>query len=76
MGLQGAAYVGCCSMRLDGRVGFTRVRAPYVRDEDVAAVCRQYEHLTVPLEDLSPRPLRVVPEEAVTVARATEDVAA
>jgi DNA segregation ATPase FtsK/SpoIIIE, S-DNA-T family len=63
MTLQGPSYVGVCSMRLDGRPGFTRVRTPYVRDDDVAAVCREHANLAVPLEDLAPRPLRVVPED-------------
>jgi DNA segregation ATPase FtsK/SpoIIIE, S-DNA-T family len=38
--LQDPAYVGVASMVVQGRPGFIRVRTPYVRDEDVARICR------------------------------------
>lgn len=54
--LQGAEYVGCAVMRVEGRVGFTRVRLPYVTDADVARIATDTAHLTRdPAELLGPR---------------------
>ncbi|MDQ6771806.1 MAG: FtsK/SpoIIIE domain-containing protein [Candidatus Dormibacteraeota bacterium] len=44
--LQDPAYVGVASMVVQGRPGFTRVRTPYVRDEDARKVCADTARLT------------------------------
>jgi DNA segregation ATPase FtsK/SpoIIIE, S-DNA-T family len=44
--LQDPAYVGVASMVVQGRPGFVRVRAPYVRDEDVHRICQSTSGLT------------------------------
>jgi S-DNA-T family DNA segregation ATPase FtsK/SpoIIIE len=43
--LQDPAYIGVASMVIEGKPGFTRVRTPYVSDEDTAAVVEQTAHL-------------------------------
>jgi S-DNA-T family DNA segregation ATPase FtsK/SpoIIIE len=37
--LQDPAYVGVASMVVQGRPGFTRVRTPFVSDQDAARIC-------------------------------------
>src|SRR5207249_2107453 len=44
--LQDPAYVGVASMVVQGRPGFVRVRTPYVRDQDVARICKASSGLT------------------------------
>lgn len=43
--LQGPEYVGVCSMLVEGREGYQRVRVPYVPDELAAQVAQQTAHL-------------------------------
>jgi DNA segregation ATPase FtsK/SpoIIIE, S-DNA-T family len=68
--LQGAEYVGCASMKVEARPGFTRVRMPLVADEDVARVCAQSAHLTRDPAQLLPRRLVPVPSEDDVVTAA------
>ncbi|MEU1791140.1 cell division protein FtsK [Streptomyces sparsogenes] len=44
--LQDPAYVGVASMAHQGRPGFTRIRTPYVADEDAARIAADTAHLT------------------------------
>ncbi|MFD8381157.1 cell division protein FtsK [Streptomyces sp. NPDC059679] len=44
--LQDPAYVGVASMAHQGRPGFTRIRTPYVADEDAARIATDTAHLT------------------------------
>ncbi|QKW51055.1 cell division protein FtsK [Streptomyces buecherae] len=43
--LQDPAYVGVASMARQGRPGFTRIRTPYVADEDAARIAADTAHL-------------------------------
>jgi DNA segregation ATPase FtsK/SpoIIIE-like protein len=52
--LQGPEFVGVASMKVEGRKRLTRVRMPYVQDNDVARVAAQNAALT-------PRPRRAAP---------------
>ncbi|MEV0282468.1 cell division protein FtsK, partial [Streptomyces sp. NPDC050610] len=55
-------YVGVASMAHQGRPGFTRVRTPYVADDDAARIAADTAHLTRDpadlLEEASGRHLR------------------
>ncbi|MFF7650427.1 cell division protein FtsK [Streptomyces sp. NPDC007983] len=44
--LQDPAYVGVASMAHQGRPGFTRIRTPYVADDDAARIATDTAHLT------------------------------
>ncbi|MFK4184706.1 cell division protein FtsK [Streptomyces sparsogenes] len=44
--LQDPAYVGVASMAHQGRPGFTRIRTPYVADDDAARIAADTAHLT------------------------------
>ncbi|MET8177439.1 FtsK/SpoIIIE domain-containing protein [Streptomyces sp. NPDC005336] len=44
--LQDPAYVGVASMAHQGRPGFTRIRTPYVADQDAAHIATDTAHLT------------------------------
>ncbi|KAK1180893.1 FtsK/SpoIIIE domain-containing protein [Streptomyces sp. NBS 14/10] len=44
--LQDPVYVGVASMAQQGRPGFTRIRTPYVADEDAARIAADTAHLT------------------------------
>jgi len=66
--LQGPDYVGVASMRVEGRLGFTRVRTPLVDDDDVARVCAASAQLTRDPAALLPRRLAAVPEGADNAA--------
>lgn len=57
--LQDPAYVGVASMVVPGRPGFVRVRTPYVRDEDVARICRAAASLTRDPATLLPETPRI-----------------
>lgn len=46
--LQGPEYVGVCSMLVEGREGYQRVRIPYVDDELAAQVAQQTATLSRP----------------------------
>ncbi|MFH8981532.1 cell division protein FtsK [Streptomyces varsoviensis] len=75
--LQDPAYVGVASMAHQGRPGFTRVRTPYVADDDAARIAADTAHLTRDPADLlketSGRHLRrPVPLVKEDVADATE----
>jgi S-DNA-T family DNA segregation ATPase FtsK/SpoIIIE len=66
--LQGAEYVGCASMKVETRPGFTRVRMPLVADEDVARVCAQSAYLTRDPAQLLPRRLVPLPSDVASSA--------
>ncbi|MGY0059084.1 FtsK/SpoIIIE domain-containing protein [Streptomyces sp. LZ34] len=44
--LQDPVYVGVASMAHQGRPGFTRIRTPYVADDDAARIAADTAHLT------------------------------
>ncbi|MFI9245738.1 cell division protein FtsK [Streptomyces sp. NPDC053086] len=50
--LQEPAYVGVAVMKTNGRAGFTRLRTPYVSEEDSAHVAARTAHLTADPADL------------------------
>ncbi|MEU0838168.1 cell division protein FtsK [Streptomyces sp. NPDC005962] len=50
--LQDPAYVGVASMAHQGRPGFTRIRTPYVTDDDAARIATDTAHLTRDPADL------------------------
>jgi len=50
--LQDPAYVGVASMAHQGRPGFTRIRTPYVADDDAARIATATAHLTRDPADL------------------------
>ncbi|MFE3927857.1 cell division protein FtsK [Streptomyces sp. YIM B13508] len=50
--LQEPAYVGVAVMKTNGRKGFTRLRTPYVSEEDSAHVAARTAHLTADPADL------------------------
>ncbi|MEU2206951.1 cell division protein FtsK [Streptomyces hygroscopicus] len=50
--LQDPAYVGVASMAHQGRPGFTRIRTPYVADDDAARIATDTAHLTRDPADL------------------------
>ncbi|MGW7004984.1 FtsK/SpoIIIE domain-containing protein [Streptomyces sp. NPDC054933] len=54
--LRDPAYVGVASMALPGRVGFTRVRTPYVEPADAARIATVTAHLTRDPATLLPGP--------------------
>ena len=45
--LQGEAYVGVMTVKTQGQRGFTRVRTPYVTEEDQARIARATAHVRV-----------------------------
>jgi S-DNA-T family DNA segregation ATPase FtsK/SpoIIIE len=59
--LQGPEFVGCAAMKVEGRKGLTRVRVPYVGDDQLATVAAGSAHLTRdPADDLLSARLRAV----------------
>ncbi|WP_225801485.1 cell division protein FtsK [Streptomyces sp. NK15101] len=50
--LQDPAYVGVAVMNSPGRAGFTRLRTPYVEEEDAARIAAETAHLTADPADL------------------------
>lgn len=50
--LQDRSYVGVASMNHQSQPGFTRIRTPYVSDQDSAAIAEQTAHLTADPADL------------------------
>lgn len=67
--LQDPAYVGVAVMNSPGKAGYTRVRTPYVAEQDAARVIAATSHLTADpaklLTAVTPlRPRPVVPDQA------------